>query len=135
MFQNERTSRLWLPLVASHLTRLQLKVMDFSVAIVVVFVLLTDNMIRNIMLPQLPTDSTGEELPWPTETFWESYLERAVVSARPCESAMGFFLRGCRAVFHCMATVEWLGGTNTISMFPKQSLLYRFWRISLTCLS
>jgi len=107
MFQNERTSRLWLPLVASHLTRLRFKVMDFSVAIVVVFVLQTDSMIGNIMLPQLPTDSTGEELPWPTETFWESYPERVVESVRPCQATMGFFLRGCHGVFHCMAAVDW----------------------------
>jgi len=101
VFQNEGTSCLWLPLVASHLTRLQFKVMDFSVAIVVVFVLHTDSMIGNVRLPQLPTDSMAEELPWPTETFWEGYPERAgKCTALPSHNGFLFVRSAWRISLH-----------------------------------
>ena len=99
MFQNERTSCLWLPLVASHLTRLQFKVMDFSVAIVVVFVLHTDSMIGNVRLPQLRLIARERSCPGPQKHSGKAILKgpwKVHGLAKPqwvsfCEVGMAYF--------------------------------------------
>jgi len=71
---------------------LQFKVMDVVAAMAVVFVLHTDSIAGNMRLHQLRVITREKELPWPTATFWESYPERVVESARPFQATMGFFL-------------------------------------------